>query len=199
MCVACVSVWASTGERKRGFRGILFFRLISFWTNVFLAYACSVLDRLTAVGMAISSSLGCNTLTGMWCCLCGLRVFQVPQDCRVHQVPQEIMVRGWVKTGLILQLITDISERLILYTSWRFNCHKINILLKKNRIQGNLSHTSYLWNWKSYSPYTGLHLWSPPLESSEVPSPCRGTNNLTQLTTAAGGESKGWCREMRCP
>lgn len=60
-----------------------------------LAYACEVLDRLTVVGMLVSGSLGYNMLSVcVSVCVCGYRVFLVPQDCRVPQVPQEIMVRG---------------------------------------------------------------------------------------------------------
>lgn len=102
--------------KEGGLGGYFVLRLISFWTHFFASAfvrLCMWSAGLTVVGMLVSSSLGYNMLSVcLSVCVCDLRVFLEPQDCRVPQVPQEIMVRGWVKAGLISQLVTDVSEKL---------------------------------------------------------------------------------------
>lgn len=55
-----------------------------------LAYTYKALDRLTVVGMLVSSSLDKMLSVSM----SGFRVLLVTQDCKVPQVHQETLVRG---------------------------------------------------------------------------------------------------------
>lgn len=61
------------------------------FASVFVGMWSPVLT--VVVGMLVSSSWGYNMLS-VCVCVCDLRVFLVPQDRRVPQVPQEILVRG---------------------------------------------------------------------------------------------------------
>ncbi len=103
----CTSVWVQEWEGKGGLGSFFFYWAHFFWNHVFTTVfvgVCVWSKGLTVVEMLVSSSLGYSMLHVCVCvCVCNLRVFLVPQDCRVPQVPMEIMVRGWVKTGFIPQ------------------------------------------------------------------------------------------------
>lgn len=56
----------------------------------FLAYKYKMLESLPVVGMLVSGSF--DKMLNV--CMSGFRVFLVPQDCKVPQDHQEILVRG---------------------------------------------------------------------------------------------------------
>lgn len=95
----CMNVCMSVCEGEiRGVWGYFILRHFFQTLLSLLACACEGLDRLTVVGMLVSSSLRIICWSA---CASGFRVFLVPQDYKVPQVPQEILVRGWVKAGRI--------------------------------------------------------------------------------------------------
>lgn len=111
-----VPMCASVCARERGKdAGYFILKLISFWTPEASVYvglnSCKLLDWLWC---------GCR-LAGDWVdvfcslhvclCVCDHRVLLVPPDCRVPQVPQETLVRGWVKACVISRLMLDVLKK----------------------------------------------------------------------------------------
>lgn len=85
-----------------------------FWTpDIVCVSSCIWFTGLTVVGIPFRNTWGyimCCIFSVMSVCVCDLRAFLVPQDCRVPQVSQEILVQGWVKFHLISQLIPDVQK-----------------------------------------------------------------------------------------
>lgn len=124
----CMNVCMSVSVKCKGRKGVwgcFILRLMSFkpvsLLLSLLAYTYKVLDRLTVVGMLVSSSLDKMLSVST----SGFRVLLVTQDCKVPQVHQETLVRGWVKVAIIVRLIKDVFKKLLFsprYKSLKYTC-----------------------------------------------------------------------------